>query len=169
MAELTIRAAETRDLPRLNEIFNHYVANGHATFRTAPWTLAEREAWFAAYDGRRHHVLVGEADGTVQGCAYSSRYRPTPPFDTTVETSVYLDPACRTRGAGTALYAALLRHLEGQDVHAAVAGVALPNDASVALHRRLGFREVGVFEEYARKNGVWISSMWFQRMIAPGS
>jgi phosphinothricin acetyltransferase len=63
------------------------------------------------------------------------------------------------------LYASLLKLLEDQPVHLAVAGVALPNDASVALHRKLGFEEVGTFREYARKGDVRISSIWFQRPI----
>ena len=167
MSTLVIRPAGEADFASLNVIFNHYVANGHITFRTDPWTMAERRDWFSHYDGKRYQVLVGELEGRVIGCAYSSKYRPNSPFDTTVETSIYLGHALSRKGVGTALYTALLDHLRAQSVHVAVAGIALPNDASIALHRKLGFEEVGTFKEYARKNGEWISSTWFQRFIEP--
>jgi phosphinothricin acetyltransferase len=167
MTDLTIRPACEADLAGLNTIFNHYVLNGSATFRTEPWSLEERQAWFSRYDGQRHQVLVGEIRGRLVGCCYSSRYRQNSPFDTTVETSIYLDHSLGRKGIGAALYGALLEHLGHYSVHVAVAGVALPNDASIALHRKLGFDEVGTFREYARKNGRWISSIWFQRFIEP--
>ena len=165
MSGLRIRPAHGGDLAAINAIFEPHIRLGHATFRSHPWTLEEREAWFRTYDGGRHQVLVGEHAGRVIGCAYSSPYRATAPFDATVETSIYLEQGFRRAGTGTALYAALLEHLSGQPVHVAVAGVALPNAASLALHRKLGFEEVGTFRDYARKNGVWISSVWFQRFI----
>jgi phosphinothricin acetyltransferase len=83
----------------------------------------------------------------------------------TVETSIYLNPVYQGRGIGTSLYKALFRHLEAQPVHLAVAGIALPNEASIALHRKFGFEEVGTFREYARKGERLISSTWFQRHI----
>src|SRR5258708_27031473 len=71
------------------------------------------------------------------------------------------------RASITRLYGELLKRLETQDVHLAVAGVALPNDASIALHRKLGFEEIGIFKEYATKHGQLISSVWFQRRVRP--
>jgi len=88
-------------------------------------------------------------------------------FDATVETSIYLDVARRRRGLGTALYFALFQRLAQQPVHVALAAVALPNEASLALHRKLGFETVGTFRNYARKHGEWISSTWLQRVIVP--
>lgn len=163
MSEILIRPARRDDLPALVGIYNHYVANGHANFTTEQQTVASRSAWFDGYAGGPHRLLVAQAENRVVGYAGSARYRPAPAFDHTVETSVYLHPDERGRGTGSRLYAALLDALAGEPVHLAVAGVALPNAASVALHRRHGFREVGTFEEYARKRGVWISSTWFQR------
>jgi phosphinothricin acetyltransferase len=115
-----------------------------------------------------HQILVAEGSEGVLGCATSSRYRTHPAFDQTVETGIYLNPSARRKGLGTQLYTALLKALEDQPVHLAVAGVALPNDASVALHRKLGFEEVGTFRDYALKRDVRISSMWFQRPIRSG-
>lgn len=165
MDPLHIRPAATADLPALVDIFNHYVVHGHVTFATVPHTVESRRPWFESYGDGPHQLLVGERRNAVVGCAYSSRYRPGPAFDATVETSVYLHPERCRSGIGSRLYAALLTRLAEQPVHLAVAGVALPNPASLALHRRMGFEEVGTFREYARKHGAWISSTWFQRRI----
>lgn len=166
MVDTLIRPAIPADLPALVHIFNHYVVHGHVTFDTTLNTVESRRAWFQNYGEGRHQLLVACAEGRVVGCTYSSRYQPKPAFDATVETSIYLDPRHCGCGAGSALYAALLERLARQSVHVAVAAVALPNDASVALHRKMGFEEVGTFREYARKHGEWISSTWFQRRIS---
>jgi phosphinothricin acetyltransferase len=71
----------------------------------------------------------------------------------------------RAKGIGSALYHVLLDSLRSEDIHVAVAGIALPNDASVALHRKFGFTEVGIFEEYAIKRGAYVSSLWMQRRL----
>ncbi len=165
MKHLLIRPALAADLPALVDIFNHYVVHGHVTFAVVPHTVASRRPWFDSFGDGPHQILVGESGGVVVGCAYSSRYRPGPAFDTTVETSIYLHPNERQSGVGSRLYAELLKRLAAQPLHLAVAGVALPNPASLALHRRMGFDEVGTFREYARKHDTWISSTWFQRRV----
>jgi phosphinothricin acetyltransferase len=166
MTDMLIRRAAQSDLPMLVEIFNHYVIHSHATFQTELQTVESRQPWFDAYGEGRHQLLVASLEGTVVGYASSSPYRPGPAFETTVETSVYLHPDHRARGTGSALYEALFERMRHQDVHLAVAGIALPNAASLALHRRMGFEEVGTFRDYARKNGSWISSTWLQRGFA---
>jgi phosphinothricin acetyltransferase len=82
-----------------------------------------------------------------------------------VETTVYLDPAATGRGVGSMLYQQLFTELQAEDVHRAFAGVALPNPASVALHRRFGFTDVGTFTEVGRKNGRWWDVLWLQRSL----
>jgi phosphinothricin acetyltransferase len=169
LSEVIIRNGREEDLPSLVEIYNYYVLNGHVTFDTELTSVERRRDWFSAFSNGPHQILVAEGSQSVLGCATSSRYRTHPAFDQTVETGVYLDPAARRNGVGTRLYVALLKALEQQPVHMAVAGVALPNDASVALHRKLGFTEIGIFREYAIKHDVRISSIWFQRPIRPFS
>lgn len=82
----------------------------------------------------------------------------------TVEVSVAIDVDWRGQGIGTALYGALFDSLAGEPVHVFLAGIVLPNDASVALHRKHGFTEAGTFREYAVKNGRYFSSLWMQRL-----
>jgi phosphinothricin acetyltransferase len=101
----------------------------------------------------------------VLGYATSSPFRPKPGYLTSVETSVYLRPDATGHGLGTLLYRAVFDALAGQDLHRAYAGVALPNDASVRLHERLGFREIGTFVEVGRKFGRYWDVLWFERSL----
>jgi phosphinothricin acetyltransferase len=82
-----------------------------------------------------------------------------------VESSVYCRPDVVGRGIGTALYSALFESIAGEDIHRIVAGISQPNPASVALHRRLGFREVGVFSNVGRKLGRYWDVVWFERPL----
>jgi phosphinothricin acetyltransferase len=163
----TIRTGDAGDLTALLAIYNHYVEHSSATFDVRRATMAERGVWLSRYAAQtRYQLLVAHAEGDVLGYATSSRYRPHPAFAHTVETSVYVHPDATGQGVGGRLYDALLERLHDTDVHLAVAAVALPNDASVALHRSRRFREVGTFTEYAVKRNRWISSTWFERRIA---
>jgi phosphinothricin acetyltransferase len=161
--EVLVRLANADDLERIVEIYNFAVASGHATFDTEPIDAADRADWFATFAGTGRYRCLVAADSTVHGYECSRPYREHPAFDHTVELSVYLAPESRSQGIGTLLYEHLLDHLASTDVHLCVAGIALPNPASVALHERVGFTKVGVFEEYAVKHGEWISSVWMQR------
>ena len=146
-----VRLASRDDLPALVRIYNHYVENSYATFDTKPVTVESRTGWFEKFSEIGPHRLLVAYDGDgVVGCASSGPYRDHPAFASTVEVGIYLHPELRARGIGSALYDSLLDNLRSADVHVVLAGIALPNDASVALHRKFGFAQVGVFEEYAR-------------------
>jgi phosphinothricin acetyltransferase len=162
-----IRPAAPGDLAALTRIYNHYIERSPATFDLEPYSPEARAAWLEGFAPRgRHRCFVAEADAAgCVGYASSGRFRPKAAYDPCVETSVYLDAAWTGRGLGAELYAALFDALAGEDVHRAVAGITLPNPASVALHRRFGFREVGVFEEVGRKQGRWWSVLWMQKAL----
>jgi phosphinothricin acetyltransferase len=91
------------------------------------------------------------------------RFRYKPAYSTSVETSIYLAQADLGRGIGVPLYSALLEALRSEDLHRAYAGVTLPNPASIALHERLGFHRIGVFQEVGRKFGRYWDVMWLER------
>ncbi len=165
--DVVVRAARPDDLPEIVTIYNHYVLHARTPFTTEPYAVEDRVAWFEGFVGGRYRLLVAETGGQVVGWASSSRYRATAPFDATVETSIYLAPDGRTRGVGSRLYEALLGLLRAEPVRVVLAGIALPNDASIALHRKFGFEEVGTFRDYARKGEEWISSTWFQLHLTP--
>jgi phosphinothricin acetyltransferase len=161
----SVRPAVDGDLAAIGEIYDHYVRISHATFDTEPGEAERGREWLAEHAGGRHRIVVAAGAGRVIGFAHSGRYRPRPAYDTTVETSVYVDPWFVGRGVGDALYRTLFEALEGEDVHRAVAGIALPNDASVALHERFGFRRVAHFSEQGRKFGRFWDVDWYERPI----
>ena len=123
MSDVRIRPAERGDLPRLTEIYNHYVIHTPVTFDVEAYTVERREAWFAQFGGSgRYRLLVAELDRIVMGYAGTTRFRPKAAYDTTVETTVYCAPEAVGKGIGSRLYAELFAALKGEDVHRFVAG-----------------------------------------------
>ena len=164
MSEMRIRPAERGDLARLTEIYNYYVVNTPVTFDVEPYTVERREAWFVQFGVKgRHRLLVAELGGSVIGYAGTTRFRPKAAYETTVETTVYCAPEVVRKGIGSKLYAELFAVLKGEDIHRFVAGYALPNAATEALHRRFGFKTVGVFSENGRKFGRYWDVCWVER------
>jgi phosphinothricin acetyltransferase len=160
-----IEPAVEEDLAGIVAILNETAANSTASFDTRPVDVAQRREWFGQFAaGGPHRLLVARRGDEVLGYAASQRYRDHEAFLRTVEVSISLAPAARGRGVGTALYGELFERLAGEPVHVALAGISMPNDASVALHRKFGFTEVGTFREYAVKNGRYLSSLWMQRV-----
>lgn len=111
--------------------------------------------------------LVAELEGTVRGYAYGSRHRDRAAYDWTVETTVYVDEAYGRRGIGRACMTALLEVLRLQRFHLAVAGVTMPNDGSVGLHRALGFEWIGEYPAIGFKLGEWHPVGWFGLELGP--
>ena len=154
------------DLPAIVEIYNHYILNSQATIGTEPFTPDQRKSWFASYAGNPSHVLlVIEDEGRVAGFAGAGPYRPEAAFERTIESTVYVAPDRIGRGYGRALYQELFLRIGKMDLHRALAGIALPNQASVALHRKFAFEDIGVFSEYAVKRDRCWSSLWMQRSL----
>jgi phosphinothricin acetyltransferase len=162
----TIRPGVIADLPQLTAIYNHYIVHTSITFDTQPFTPGERQGWFDEHTrgSTRIRLLVAtDEQGKIAGYATTSRFRPKAAYDTTVEASVYCGPDYVGQGLGSSLYAGLFRSLLDQDINRIVAGVTLPNDASLALHRRFGFRPVGVFAAVGRKFDKYWDVAWFER------
>jgi phosphinothricin acetyltransferase len=161
-----VRPAAEQDLGQLNDIYNRYVVETHFTFDIEPMTIEARREWFGHYDRTgRYRVLVGVSDATVIGYASSSRWRPKPAYETSVETSIYLAPDAVGRGIGTKLYEELFKQLHREDLHRAYAGIALPNQASIALHERVGFKRVAHFTEQGRKFDRYWDVGWYEKPL----
>src|SRR5215813_9456336 len=156
------------DLPAIVDILNYAIANSDATFTSQPVTLAERRGWFGRFSGTGpYRLFVARRGDQVLGYTASQPYRDHAGFRETVEVSVALDASSHGRGIGTALYRALFECLDGEPVHVVLAGIVVPNDASIALHRKFRFTEVGTFHEYGVKNGRYLSSVWMERLSHP--
>ena len=161
-----VREGREEDLPAINDIYNHYVLQSHATFDIEPISMKQRLEWFGHYGSSgRHRLLVTEIDGDLVGYASSSRVRPKPAYSTSIETSVYIAPNWIGQGIGSTLYRALFKSLEGEDIHRAYAGIALPNPASVQLHERFGFERVAYFTEQGRKFDKYWDVAWFEKPL----
>jgi phosphinothricin acetyltransferase len=166
--KVEIRPATESDLSAVNDVYNQYVAETHYTFDVEPMTTDARHEWFTHYGvAGRYRVMVAVSEGLVIGYASSSRFRPKPAYETSIETSVYLAPESVGRGAGARLYEALFKALEGEDVHRAYAGIALPNPASIGLHERFGFKRVAHFTEQGRKFDRYWDVAWYEKPLGP--
>jgi len=164
---LAVRPAIAADLAPLTAIYNYYVLHTPITFDVTPFEPEQRRAWFDEHTaGGRYRLLVAASDDDeIVGYATTSRWRPKPAYDTTVESTVYVRHDVVGRGIGRQLYTALFDAIAGEDVHAVVAGIALPNEASAALHARCGFQQVGVFREVGRKFDRLWDVAWWQRAV----
>lgn len=164
---IVVRDATQADLPAMAAIYDDQVRTSVATFDTEPRGAAYLGEKLAAAGAGNvgNVVLVACADEQLLGYAFSGAFRPRPAYDGTKEVSVYLAEGARGRGLGRTLYAALLARLDAApDVHTQVAVIALPNDASVALHVACGFERVGVLREVGHKFGRYVDTAWYQRM-----
>ncbi|MBV8976170.1 MAG: N-acetyltransferase [Alphaproteobacteria bacterium] len=160
----TIRPARASDLPALLDIYNHYILTTPVTFDIEPRTLAQRQEWFAQFSQTgRYRCFVAEEAGQAVGWACSARFKDKQAYETTIESSIYLAPAAAGRGLGRRLYETLFEALRGEDIHRVFAGVTVPNDASVALHRAMGFELVGTYSEVGRKFGRFWDTALFMR------
>jgi phosphinothricin acetyltransferase len=163
---VVVRYAAPRDLPRLTEIYNHYIATSPATFDIEPFALDERRLWFDKFaESGPHRLFVADNEGVVLGFACTSQFRTKPAYDTSVETTIYCAPEATGRGVGRLLYSTLFDALRGEDLRMAVAGITLPNAASVALHERFGFTLAGVMHDVGRKFGRYWDVAWYEKSL----
>ncbi len=154
------------DYARIVDIYNHYVLNSPATFDTQPFSVGERATWFAQFaDSGPYQLLVARSEDGLLGYAYAFRFNPRPAYDISVETTVYVDPNACGRGVGSALYTELFERLSECGLHGAYAGITLPNDASVRLHERFGFHQIGVETEVGYKFDRYWSVARYERRL----
>lgn len=166
MAEIAIRPASISDLPRLTEIYNHYVIHTPVTFDIVPYTVEKRAAWLEQFSlTGRHRLLVAAEDGVVMGYAGTMRFRAKAAYDTTVETTIYCAPEAVGKGIGSRLYGALFATIQDEDIHRIVGGYTLPNAGSARMHRDFGFQVVGIFHENGRKFDRYWDVEWTERPL----
>lgn len=159
-----IRDAAQSDAPAVAEIYRPVVESTTISFEeTAPG--ADEIARRIGETTRTHPWLVAESGEGVLGYAYGSRHRERWAYRYSVDVSVYVGQTARRGGIGAALYEALFARLRDLGFHRAFAGIALPNEASIALHRRCGFEPVGIYKEVGRKFDRWLDVAWWQKPL----
>ncbi len=166
---MNVRPAKDADAAEIAFIFNHYVATSHSTFVTEPADTPLILEKIADSTAAGHPFLVCDDDGDVLGYAYARKFRQGAAYDRTLELSVYVRPGAHEHGIGARLYAAMMDQLRADGVHSAVAVIALPNDASVGLHEKFGFRRVGTIREAGAKFGRWFDVGIWQYVLSDES
>ncbi|HVR70019.1 MAG TPA: GNAT family N-acetyltransferase [Vicinamibacteria bacterium] len=164
MTDLRIRDAVRADTEALLAIYRPFVVETAVSFEFVPPSLAEFEQRIVAAQSE-WAWLVAERGTESLGYAYAAAFRTRAAYQWSVETSAYVHPAHHGQGVAKALYARLLTVLAEKGYCTAYAGITLPNEASVRLHRSLGFGEVGVFRRAGRKFGKWHDVSWWQREL----
>ena len=159
-----IRRATEADAPELLAIYRPFVESTPVSFETiAP--SAEDFATRIAGALSGWQWLVAEYNGQCIGYAYGSSHRERAAYRWSVDVAVYVQPANHRQGVGRSLYQQLLEDLAEKGYCNAFAGVTLPNEASLALHRSFSFETVGVYKSVGRKFGKWHDVMWLQRVL----
>ena len=161
-----IRPVTSADATEIARIYNHYIEQSTITFEEKAVTEEE-------IADRINHVqeswpwLVFEQENDLIGYAYATQWSGRCAYRYSAESSVYLDPAACGRGLGTALYSKILDELRKRQMHVVIGGIALPNDSSIALHEKLGFKKVAHFSEVGFKFGQWIDVGYWQLTQKP--
>lgn len=163
---MIVRDATPGDAGACAAIYAPYVTDTCITFELEAPTGEDFTARIAAAQ-HAHAWLVAEGDETVLGYAYAGVHRPRAAYRWSCETSVYLDSNRHGRGIGRTLYQALLDRVAQRGYRTAVAGMTLPNEASVVLHTALGFEPIGTFARVGYKHGEWRDVAWMQRSLGP--
>lgn len=159
-----LRPVSDADTTAICAIYNPYVRDTVISFEQAPVTeteMAQRIRDYAA----QYPWLVAEVEGKVVAYAYATRWRTRAAYDFTLESTVYVDAAYTGRGIAKPLYLALLSELKSRGIRAVVGCIALPNDASVALHEKCGFVKVAHFPQVGRKFERWIDVGFWQATL----
>ena len=166
---MIIRPALETDAPALAAIYGHAVAHGFGTFEETPPSPDEMASRWRNITGRNLPYLVAEEDGRVVAYAYASPFRPRPGYRFTAEDSVYVAPEAGGRGIGRAVLSQVLAACEALGLRQIVAVIGdSGNDASIALHRSLGFEDAGVGKGFGFKHGRWVDIVWMQKALNGG-
>ncbi|MFT7375602.1 MAG: phosphinothricin acetyltransferase [Oceanospirillaceae bacterium] len=165
MSDILVRPALEGDMDAINGIYNHYILNTHITFDIEPWSIKTRLEWFSKFNGTSYQLWVAELAGRVQAFAYTGQFRAKAAYDSSVEVSIYAHHQLQIKGIGAAIYSKLLTNLAQFKIHRLYAVIALPNDVSIGLHKKLGFEQVAMLNEVGSKFGKKISVAMLEKRL----
>jgi L-amino acid N-acyltransferase YncA len=160
---MNIRPVNPNDAAQIADIYNYYIKNTHHTFETEPLSGAEMQARIDEIN-EKYPFLVAEEDGEILGYTFAAQFKLRQAYAYSAEVSIYVKNEAKQKGIGTKLYLQMFEALAETDVHAIVAGISLPNDASVIFHERLGFTKVAHFREVGYKLGRWIDVGYWEKI-----
>jgi phosphinothricin acetyltransferase len=160
---MIIRSAEPRDAHSIADIYNYFVTETTVTFEEIALGTDEIVRRIENVQSFALPYLVAEEEGSVVGYTYANPWKQQrSAYRFSVEITIYVKQGCSKRGIGSTLYAQLFERLRAQGIHSVIGGIALPNDASVALHEKLGLKQVAHFREVGFKHGRWVDVGYWQ-------
>jgi len=161
---LVIRPARLDDAAAICDIYNQGIEDGDATLETRFRSAEEQRAWLASRD-ERHPVLIAEREGLVVGWGSLNAFNPRPAYDFVSDFSVYVARASRGTGVGRELLEKLIETAREIGYHKMVLAAFGWNLAGIALYRRMGFRQVGVYREQGRLNDRWVDTVIMEKLL----
>lgn len=161
---LSIRSATPADAAAILAIYAPYITDTVMTFETEVPALTDFTARVASILSG-YPYLVCEADGRIVGYAYASQHRARAAYRYSVDVSIYIAPEYHRQGIGRLLYTALFEQLKARGFYTAYAGITLPNEKSVGLHKALGFTEAGTFHRVGYKANQWLDVIWLEKAL----
>ena len=164
--ETVLRPVAKSDAVAIMEIYNREVLGSRVTLDLVPRSLAQQLTWIDEHQGV-YPAIVATVEGRVVGFASVSPYRIRPGYSTTVEDSIYVDPAFRAMGIGKQLLLRIIEDASTHGFHACMARIAEGHQASLSLHASMGFFLVGTEMEVGRKFGQWINMVLLERLLSP--
>ncbi|MEO7538452.1 MAG: N-acetyltransferase family protein [Pyrinomonadaceae bacterium] len=162
---MPVRSATSNDAAAVAEIYNYYIANSHATFELDSIDAAEMLRRIESGWSGEYPFMVYEEDGEVLGYAYGHQYKPRKAYEYSIEVSVYVRNGHEGGSIGTRLYEQLFAEIGRGDFHAIIAGISLPNEASIRLHEKFGFEKVAHFREVGFKFDRWIDVGYWEKIV----
>ncbi len=159
-----IRPLRETDAADILAIYAPYVTDTTITFETSVPTLKEFSKRIEKIQND-YPYLVCEVDGKVVGYAYASKHRERAAYQYSAEVSVYVASDYHQKGIGKALYERLFAALDDYKYYSAYAGITLPNDKSIGLHKSFGFVEVGIYHNIGYKDGKWLDVIWLEKPL----
>jgi phosphinothricin acetyltransferase len=160
----TVRDVLPADLSAINDIYNHFVQHSTCTYQEEPESMEGRRRWFR-HHGERHPVIVAEVDGQVIGWGSLSAYHARSAYRFTVENSVYIHHKHHRRGIGSLLLQDLISRARSLGHRAIIAGIDADQPASIALHGKFGFVEVGHLKQVGFKFGRWLDVIYLELLL----
>ena len=147
-----IRPVQSSDARAIRDIYNYYIEHTVITFEEDILSADEMETRIRKISAA-YPFLVMEDDGEISGYAYANTWKERSAYRYSAELSIYFKNSSRGRGRGHELLCALLEEIRGTKLHVLIAGIALPNEASVRLFEKSGFKKIGQFNEVGFKSG----------------
>ena len=161
---MSIRPVKLSDAAQIAEIYNFYIETSHATFELDKVDSFEMENRIRETFQKNYPFFVCEENENILGYAYGRQFRPRRAYIHSIEVSVYIKNGAEGKGIGSSLYQKLFAEILQRDFHAIIAGISLPNDASIKLHEKFGFEKVAHFREVGYKFGRWIDVGYWERL-----